>query len=210
MRVSNHFLFVALLAAVVEAQGGWSLPHLKSAAVGAAPYAVQSGGIAAYDVKIDEHGSVTSAEIVQDVQPYGAMLGDDVRGWRFEPARKDGHPAPSRVLVLGFFRPPELMFAAPEAPKYKSTVAPDEIPWPTAVTVPPYPPNALGSGKVVMEGDVSDGGAVSAVRVLSPPGAFDGAATQTLQQWRFRPAERGNRDVASRAFFVFSFVGTTP
>jgi TonB family protein len=210
MPLARHCLLAVLAAAVVEAQGGSSLPRLLSAEVGAAPFNVQSGGIAAYDVKIDEKGSVASAEIVQDVQPYGAMLGDDVRKWRFEPAHKDGRAVPSRVLVLGFFRPPELSFAAPESPKYKSTVAPDEIAWPTSVAVPPYPPNALGSGKVVMQADVSDSGAVTGFRVLSAPTAFDGAATQALQQWRFRAAQRGNRDVASRAFLVFSFVGTTP
>ena len=116
----------------------------------------------------------------------------------------------SRVLVLGFFRPPGTTFATPESPRYKSTVAPAEIPWPTAVVVPPYPPNALGSGKVVMEADVSDAGKVAGLRVLSTATPFDGAAQDTARQWTFRPASRGNREVASRAVLVFSFIGTTP
>ena len=59
---------------------------------------------------------------------------------------------------LGFFRPPGTTFAAPENPRYKSTTAPEELPWPTSVLVPPYPMNALGSGKVVLEADISDAG----------------------------------------------------
>ena len=98
----------------------------------------------------------------------------------------------------------------PEDPRYKNTTAPAELPWPTSVAVPPYPPNALGSGKVVLEADLSDRGAVTKTRILTPPSPFDSAAADTARQWQFRPASRGNRDVASRAFLVFSFVGTTP
>ena len=117
---------------------------------------------------------------------------------------------PSRVLVLGFFRPPGLTFAAPESPRYKGTVAPDEIPWPTSVVPPAYPANAVGSGKVVLEVDISDRGAVTGTRILSEATPFDGASSAAVRQWTFRPASRGNREVASRAFFVFSFVGVTP
>ena len=179
--------------------------------MGPAPWNVaQSGGIAAYDVHVDESGAVTSAEIVQDVAPYGAMLGDALPSWRFEPAREGGRAVPSRVLVLGFFRPPGLTFAAPESPRYKSTVAPDEIPWPTSVMTPTYPTNAVGSAKVILEVDVSDRGTATGARILTPPTPFDGPSSVAARQWTFRPASRGNRDVASRVFLVFSFVGVTP
>jgi TonB family protein len=161
-------------------------------------------------VSLDETGRVASAELVQDVAPYGAILGEDVLSWRFEPAREEGRAVPSRVLVLGFFRPPFLHFAAPETPRYKTTVAPDEIPWPTAVAVPGYPPDALASGKVILEADVSADGAVTGARVLTPASPFDGASVEAVRQWTFRPAQRGNRDVASRAFLVFSFMGSVP
>ena len=81
--------------------------------IGPAPWNVQSGGIAAYDVQLDEKGAVTSTEIVQDVAPYGAMLGEALPSWRFEPARGGGRPVKSRVLVLGLFRPPGTTFVAP-------------------------------------------------------------------------------------------------
>ncbi|HEY5907123.1 MAG TPA: energy transducer TonB, partial [Vicinamibacteria bacterium] len=101
-------------------------------------------------------------------------------------------------------------FAAPESPRYKSTTAPEELPWPTSVLVPPYPMNAVGSGKVILEADVSDSGTVTAARILTEPTPVDSGSSDTLRQWKFRPASRGNRDVASRVFVVFSFVGTTP
>jgi TonB family protein len=207
---SSFVLFAAFLVARdVAAQGSTSPPHLVAAELDPAPWNVMSGGIAAFDVKVDEKGSVTAADVVQDVAPYSAMLGASLGSWRFEPAREGGRAVPSRVLVLGFFRPPAIHFAAPENPRYKGASAPPELPWPTSVVVPPYPPNVLGSGRVIIEADVSSRGLVTATRVLSPPGAFDSAATQSLQQWKFRPAKRGNHDVGSRAFIVLSFLGTT-
>jgi hypothetical protein len=196
--------------ALLAWQGQTSLPRLLAAQLGAVPWNVRSGGIAAYDVRLDETGAVASAEMVQDVAPYGGMLGEALPSWRFAPARTEGRAVPSRVLVLGFFRPPELHFAAPEKPRYKDTVAPDEIPWPTHVGVPAYPPSALGSGYVVLEADISERGIVTGTRSLTQAGPFDGAAAEAARQWTFRPASRGHRDVASRAFLIFSFLGTTP
>lgn len=204
-------LGLLLLAAVdASAQNVTTPPSLVSAEVSPAPWNVRSGGIAAFDVRIDETGRVTGADTVQDVAPYSDALRQSLRGWRFEPARAQGRPVRSRVLVLGFFRPPEMVFAAPEQPRYKHATAPEELPWPTSVTVPPYPPNALGSGKVLLEVEISEEGKVTGARVLNPGSPFDGAATGAAQAWSFRAARRNGREVTARAFFVFSFVGTTP
>ena len=203
-------LAILIVALDAGAQGSSSLPRLLAAQLDSAPWNVQSGGIAAYDVTLDEKGSVVKAEIVQDVAPYGAMLGEALPSWRFEPAHAEGRAVPSHVLVLGLFRPPFTSFAAPESPRYKSTVAPPELPWPTAVKVAPYPPNALGSGKVLLETDVSASGRVTGTHRLTGPTAFDSAASDAAKQWTFKPASRGNRAIPSRVFLVFSFVGTTP
>jgi hypothetical protein len=210
MRRSLLTLAVLVLAAVATAQPGWQPPRLMSADIGAAPWNVHSGGIAACQVSLDENGQVRGVEVVQDVAPYGAQLADAVRSWRFEAARQGDMRVPSRVLVLGFFRPPTLNIPAPETPKYRTTDAPPELPWPTYVTAPPYPPNAVGSGAVILESDVADDGTVAATRVLNPGGAFDSAARDAAAQWTYRPASRDGRDVASRVFLLFTFTGITP
>jgi TonB family protein len=207
-RILSLFL-VAAAALTAAQQRSSSPPRLVRADVGAAAWNVISGGIAAYDVRIDDRGAVTGAEMVQDAAPYGAMLGESLGKWTFEPAREEGKAAASRVLVLGLFRPPALTFAAPENPRYKGVTAPPELPWPRSVVVPPYPANAVGSGKVILEAEVSSSGSVTSARVVTQATAFDSASVSSLQQWKFKPASRGNRDVASRAFFIFSFVGTT-
>jgi TonB family protein len=203
-------LSVALLAVGAVAQAASDLPHLVAAHLGPPPANVQSGGIAACEVKLDDRGQVTAVDVVQDLDPYGTMLAGAVRSWQFEPARVDGRAVASPVLVLGFFRPPTTSFAAPDAPRYKTTAAPEAIPWPTSVAVPPYPPNALGSGGVILEVDVSEDGAVTGTRLASPAGAFDSAATDAAQKWAFRPARRQGRAVPSRVFMVMTFIGTTP
>jgi hypothetical protein len=194
----------------VSAQNAPTPPSLVAAEVSPSPWNVRSGGIAAFDVTVDEKGAVSSAETVQDVAPYSDMLREDLKRWRFEPARDGGHAVSSRVLVLGFFRPPETEVPAPERPRYKDAAAPEELPWPTSAVVPPYPPNALGNGKVLFEVEISDAGKVVSTRVLNPGTPFDSAATGAAKAWVFRPASRNGRPVASRAYFVFSFVGTTP
>jgi TonB family protein len=201
---------VCLAPTLVSAQNAPTPPRLVAAEVSPSPWNVRSGGIAAFDVTVDEKGSVASAETVQDVAPYSDMLREDLKRWRFEPARDGSRAVSARVLVLGFFRPPETDVPAPERPRYKDTTAPDELPWPTSVTVPPYPPNALGSGKVLFEVEVSDAGKVVSTRVLNPGTPFDSAATGAVKAWEFRPASRNGRPIAARAYFVFSFVGTTP
>jgi TonB family protein len=199
-----------LLAVNAAAQGAPTPPRLLRAAVPASPWNVQSGGVAAFDVKLDERGTVAGVDVVQDVVPYGDVLREALRGWDFEPARDQGRAVPSRVLVLAFLRPPELAVIAPERPRYRETEAPADLPWPTSVTVPPYPPNALGSGKVILEADVSEEGKAGNVRVLNPGSPFDGAATQAAQAWVFRPATRAGRPAPARVYFLFSFIGTTP
>jgi len=184
-------------------------PRLVSAQLDPAPWNVRAGGIAACEVTLDERGAVVSAELVQDVPPFGAQLKDAVRSWRFEPAHEGDRRVGARVLVLGFFRPPAT-FATPESPLYKTTHAPEEIPWPAYVAVPPFPANVVGSGKVVVEADVSEDGKVTSAHAHGAATAFDSAALDAARQWTFRPAARSGRPVASRAFLVFSFIGDTP
>lgn len=208
----KEWLALTLLGGTVAAaaQGPWQPPRLRAARVGAAPWNVQSGGIAACEVILDETGAVAAAELVQDVPPYGSQLQEDLRSWQFDPAREGDRAVGTRVLVLGLFRPPTLSIQAPPTPRYKATVAPETIPWPTFVAVPPYPANVAGSGKVILEADVSADGAVATARVLGQASAFDSAALEAVRQWTFRPAVTAGRAVASRAFLVFSFVGVTP
>jgi hypothetical protein len=78
------------------------------------------------------------------------------------------------------------------------------------VSVPPYPPTALGSAKVILEGEVSERGQVTATHLFAGEAPFDASAADTARAWTFRPAMHGNREVASRVVMIFTFIGTTP
>lgn len=200
----------ALAAAALVAQGESSPVQLLSGPLWPVPYGTQSGGIAAFSLSLDATGAVTGIQSVQEFAPYGDLMRDALPRWRFQPARDQGTAVVSTVLVLGLFRPPALAFAVPENPRYKDTQAPSEVPWPTSVTVAPYPSGATGSGMVVVEVDVSNAGTVTGARVVTEPTAFDSAATGAVRAWTFRPASRNNRDAASRLYIVLSFIGDTP
>jgi TonB family protein len=210
MRRSLLALAAVGLAAAAVAQSRWQPPRLVSARVDPNPAYAQSGGIAACEASLDFNGGVTAVDVVQDVPPYGAQLCDAVRSWGFEAAREGDQRVPARVVVIGFFRPPTLSIQAPTNPRYKSTEAPSELPWPTFVAVPPYPANVVGSGAVILESDVAADGTVTGTRVLNPGGAFDSAARDAAGQWTYRPAERNGQPAASRVFLLFTFTGVTP
>jgi TonB family protein len=204
-------MLTAVLTTPAWTQPGPQPPRVRRAELSAAPWNVHSGGISVCELSLDETGAVISADLLQDVPPYGAQLRDDIlSSWTFEPAREQGRSVPAHVLVLGFFLPPTLSLQKPDKPLYKTTEAPESVPWPTEVVAPPYPPNVRGSGMVILEADISDEGLVSSARVLSNGSAFDSAALDSIRRWTFRPAARGGRPVGSRAFLVVSFPVVTP
>jgi hypothetical protein len=191
-RVRTAFVLSVMLSAPVYAQT--TPPRLLSAPVPASPLGAQSGGIAALDVTVNASGAVTAAETVQDFAPFGDLMREAVRGWQFEPAREQGRTVQRHVLVLGFFRPPELAVIAPPRPRYKDTTAPPELPWPSAHRAA-YPPDARQrQGRLEWRSPRAGHGPVS-----SP------APRSTERQRRARAWTFGRRrgGLPPRAFFIF-------
>ena len=179
----------------------------------ASPLNVQSGGRRRLRRDGGREGSVTAVDIVQDVAPYGDALREAIRGSTLEPAREQGRVRARRVA------PRRLPAASPSSRSSRRSghatwrpPLPPIFPGRTSVTVPPYPPNALGSGKVILEADVTEEG-----KVTSPRGPQSRLAVRRgrhrgpPQESVFRPATRDGRPTAvSRIYLLFSFVGTTP
>lgn len=72
-----------------------------------------------------------------------------------------------------------------------------------ALAPPTYPKTALEqgiSGKVVLIVDVAADGSVAAAKVerADPAGVFDASALETVKKWRFTPATKDGKPVASR------------
>ena len=108
------------------------------------------------ELSVDERGLVRRSRPVHDVAPFTDLVRESAMSWRFDPARENRSRTESRVLVIGLYRPPAMLFALPETPKPPPTAGSDNIPFPTEVVVPPYPPNRIGSANVLLELEVRE------------------------------------------------------
>lgn len=180
-------------------------PKLQGGAVKAVRLMTPTAGMVLVDLAVSERGMVTNARVVKDVAPYGDLTKESITSWRFDPGRVNRVATDSRVLVIGLYRPPMLLFPLPELPDLPSMDEDDAIPFPVEIAVPPYPPNRIGSASVLVEIDVDERGQVSSVTTLSPETGFDDSAESTARAWKFRPAMEGGAPVRSRAYMIVSF-----
>jgi TonB family protein len=170
-----------------------------------------TGGQVLIEAAVDRTGSISGTTVLRTTQPFEGLVTEAMRGWRFSPAegtRPDGTKGPidTKVLVAAVFRPPTLM-DGPGIGESPRDVAPPsaQVPFPIAIVVPPFPPLALAGGVVMLEVDVRpDGLPGKALVIRSGPG-LDGAATEAVGQWRFRPARLGGSAAPSVAYVIFTF-----
>ena len=164
-----------------------------------------TAGMVLLELTMDERGLVRRSRPVHDVAPFTDLVRESAMSWRFDPARENRSMTESRVLVIGLYRPPAMLFALPETPKPPPTAGSDNIPFPTEVVVPPYPPNRIGSANVLVKLELREDGSVAGARALSPESGFDDSAISAARAWRFRPAKRGSRDVPARVCMIVSY-----
>jgi TonB family protein len=74
-----------------------------------------------------------------------------------------------------------------------------------ATPEPPYPPNARGSGVVLIEARVDASGKVAEATVIGSAGVFDGPALAAARRWQFRPASIRGRTTTTFAYLLFGF-----
>lgn len=65
---------------------------------------------------VDEIGMVTEAVADAAAEPFSSVAIQAVRGWRFEPATRNGKAVAAKIKVELLFRQPEPVAAAPEPP----------------------------------------------------------------------------------------------
>ncbi len=183
-------------------------PGLPTTAVG--------GGQVLVDLTVDSRGRVADARLLRATPPFSDVVMQAVRGWQFTPAmaaapsRPSGEPPVpvptlSHVLVAAVYRPPSLN--APTLGERPRDVArpSDEVAFPTAITVPAYPPRAFNAGVVVLEVLVEPDGAIGAVETVRSAPPFDEAARSAVRAWQFLPARERGAPVAAFVYVVFGF-----
>jgi len=192
---------VVLVAVSMLGQGGaggppqFVAPHL--------PVAANVGGEVLLHVKLDASGTPERILGILDVSPFAEALRDAVRQWRLPPTA--GSDLDRDVLVAGVFRSATLLELGNLPAPPSAAIGPPVLPLPIDWARPPYPPNALDDGVVIVEVRVgADGVARDATVVHSAPG-FDSAAVDAAARWRFRPAVRDDRPISAVAYLVFGF-----
>ncbi len=168
------------------------------------PPLASAGGLTVLELKIAPSGIVTDAIVLDEAAPFTEIIEKAAVLWRYRPAETDGAAIPSKALVIGVFRPPVLMGA--RLPEPNSVRPPSQgVPYPTATSVPEYPPNALYQGVAVVEVTIDRGGAVVEARMLSPEEGYDDVALEAASGFRFRAARYRGRAVESFALIFFGF-----
>jgi TonB family protein len=207
---------VAIAAAIVSATSGAATeqratsPRLREAHLPAKmPPLALGGGEVVLELTVDASGRVAAAGVVRTTPPYTELLLKSIASWRFAPAMTviDGHltAVDAPVLVVAVFRPPTLYAGPAPGEPPKTLRAPSvRLPRVRTVTMPAYPPKAVGDGFVLIEIEMDAHGQPQKHRVVSPPSGFDRAALDAVRAWQFDPPQRPE---GPEPVFVYALVG---
>jgi outer membrane biosynthesis protein TonB len=193
--------------------------RLRSGAPPAIPVQAVGGGDVALELALDAAGRVTSARVLRDTPPFTSALAAAVATWQFEPAEDAASPGPgenparvprqrvpSRVLVLGVFRPPALFPMTIGTPPKVVDGPSEAVPNPHAPPrMPLYPPNAQFDGVVIVEHRVAASGAIAETRVVQSAPGFDQAALVASDTLSYRPARVNGRPSPAFVYIVSGF-----
>ncbi len=158
------------------------------------------------DVAVDSAGVVRDVVLLRGTEPSAKQLGPAVSTWRFRPATADIRPASTHVLAVALIRPPQVFDDATLGSAPVDYAAPsEELPYPTAVRRPKYPPQAIADAIVIVEVLVGADGRVRAAAVVHGAAGFNDEAVATAREWVFRPAHFNGELVDAYAYLAFGF-----
>jgi TonB family protein len=204
-----------LLATPLYAQQPYQPARYAAGSRPVLPALVVGGGQAFVELSVGPDGAVQKVMPLRSTPPFTQGLIDAVTAWRFSPAVEDtlgpdGKPqgpkkVASRILVASQFRAPTLLTPTLGEKTVNVGSASPEVAYPSATNEPPYPPQAMAGGVVLVEVSVDGAGAVKDARVIGSAPPFDQAALDAARRWRFRPARVNGHATAAYAYLVFGF-----
>ncbi len=166
-------------------------------------------GIFILDVHLDARGKVVRIDALRNP---GAMLSAavaSVRRWTFLPAKMNGRPTDSAMIVAFVYRPANSGFAGDAAPRIRkivpAAVGPYRPPVVDAVAYPQYPVNSVAWGSVVLDLGIAPTGAVRALTILHAQPPFASFARSAARTWKFSAATFGGRAINSAVAIAFIF-----
>jgi len=175
------------------------------------PPNVVAGGEVLVEATVNTSGVVSRAVLLRNTPPYGQMVLDAVRKWRFAPAHAtdvDGHDqvVEASVLVAAVYRPPTVNNGPTVGTAPLDLSRPSSAtPYPMTMAQPVHPIQALSPGVVLLEVSIDESGITRAIRTIRSSPGLDAAARDAVSQWQFRGASFRALPVRSVAFVVVGF-----
>jgi TonB family protein len=187
-----------------------SSPRLQDGRFNAPIPRAFGGGEVVVELTVDSAGGVADIARVRTTPPYLDYVVDAVGKWRFAPATAltDGRvtAVAAPVLVVAVFRPP-LVYAGP-APGARSQLlgaVSRRSPGVASVTLPAYPPTAIGDGIVIVEIEMTRQAEPRDYRIVGAASGFDNAALAAVRTWRFAPPQDSKVPEPIFAYAVLGF-----
>lgn len=143
-------------------------------------------------------GSVGGVDILQGDEPFTNPVRSALSRWRFKGSDN------GRFLVVVNFRTPAVYSTGSPVRDIASAQQTPGLAYPRNVVEPPYPPNSMAEGSVVLHLDISETGFVAKVKVVQGLGNLTGACAATVRKWQFNPArDKSGNAAPSEAYAVF-------
>jgi TonB family protein len=116
IRIAPALLALGLLLALggsarAQAPQGSVPPQLRGEAEVVYPEGASGDAAVVIEALVDADGTVTQVSVVSGAEPFASAARRAARGWRFDPATREGRPMAARLRLEVSFREPE-----PEAP----------------------------------------------------------------------------------------------
>jgi outer membrane biosynthesis protein TonB len=196
-------LFASALGSADTA--GYVSPRWLSGALPTTPVLAVSGGEVWLEALVKSDGRVASVDVLRSTPPFTDVMVAAVRGWQFAPATLDSKAVDAHVLVAGMFTPPALIGPTLGAPPQTVRAPGADVPTPRLTRTALYPPQATGTGTVLVDMPVNPGAVPAVPRIVVSAPGFDDAALTACRSWSFAPAERGGHGVTTHAYVLFAF-----
>jgi hypothetical protein len=202
-------LAATLVDAAAQVPAAVSSPRLRESRLPAQMPQAVGGGEVVLELAVDSSGTVTRVEQLRVTPPYTESLIETAATWRFDSARglNQGRAinVAAPVLVVAMIRPPAI-YSGPSlgTPPQTLRQPSSRLPQVASLTMPAYPPIAIGSAFVLVEIELSARAEPRGYRIVSPPSGFDSAALAAARAWRFRAPD--GPDTPER-LFVYGVLG---
>jgi hypothetical protein len=158
-----------------------------------------SGGTVVAQLRLAD-GIVEAVDILSGEEPFASSCKTALAQWQL-PSEKNGD-----AIVVVHFRHPDLFDYANSEEKIRFVEPKGSLPYPKRIVGPPYSPQMMAQGCVILKTAISAKGSVLDIQVLKTLGALTDSGVDAVKKWEFIPAEdsRGMGTI-SNAYVVLVF-----